>query len=120
MKLTYRLRFRDACPRLIAAPQVAARDRFRVSEPSCPRAIMAAAVYTISSSPPVRRSHGSPSGNRVAPGGLATEPACAGPHIRHARSVPFERSGAAACFKAATRPPGCRRRKLRPGGWIHA
>lgn len=56
-----------------------------------------------------------PSGNRVAPGGLATEPACAGPHIRHARPVPFERSGAAACFKAATRPPGCRRRKLRPG-----
>ncbi|RQS57122.1 hypothetical protein DID99_08600 [Burkholderia sp. Bp8986] len=76
---------------------------------------MAAAVYTISSSPPVRRSHGNPSGDRVAPGGLATEPACAGPHIRHARSVPFERSGVAACFKAATRPPGCRTRNLRPG-----
>jgi hypothetical protein len=53
--------------------------------------------------------------SRVAPGRFASGPACAGHHIGHAQPVPFERSGAAACFRAAARPPGCRTWNLRPG-----
>ncbi|QOH33711.1 hypothetical protein C7S14_6342 [Burkholderia cepacia] len=62
------LHFRDARPRPIAAPRLAARDRAGVSEPSCTRAIMAAAVYTISNSPPIRHPHGALRGTRLGQG----------------------------------------------------
>jgi len=41
---------------------------------------MAAAVYTISSSPPIRHPHGTFRGPPGAEDGRATEPASAGPH----------------------------------------
>ncbi|CAI8691649.1 hypothetical protein EMIT0111MI5_130153 [Burkholderia sp. IT-111MI5] len=116
-----RLRFRDGRARPIAAPGLAARDRAGVSEASYTRDIMAAAVYTTSSSPPIRHPHGTLRGTRLGAGdGLANEPASAGPQLRQARPVPFERSVAAACPTAAARPPGCRTRNQRPVGRFHA
>ncbi|RQV56755.1 hypothetical protein DF020_18590 [Burkholderia cenocepacia] len=55
---------------------------------------MAAAVYTISSSPPIRHPHGTFRGTRLGAGdGRANEPASAGPHSGKRDRPPSERSG---------------------------
>ncbi|WJN76166.1 hypothetical protein OH687_04825 [Burkholderia anthina] len=75
------MRFRDGRPRPIAAFRLAARDRAGVSEASCTRAIMAAAVYTISSSPPIRHPHGTFRGTRLGQGtGAPTSRPAPAPH----------------------------------------
>ncbi|EEE00907.1 hypothetical protein BURMUCGD1_0302 [Burkholderia multivorans CGD1] len=82
------------------------------------RAIMAAAEYTISSSPPRRQPYGEPvRATGTGAGSPASRPAPA-PQFRHARPVPFERSVAAACTTAARgRPAAGRASSVREAGF---
>jgi len=120
MRLTDRLRFRDARPRPIAAPPWAAHDRPGVSEPSWVRAIMAAAVYTISSSLPSGSRTENPSGSRVTPGparqraGLRRPPheARAVGSVRAERGCGVRRGGGAAAWQPDAESAS--------GGWIPA